>query len=165
MVKAKRETILKPGDGKALWFLGDLYVMKVTGDGSGGAFSVTEMTIAPAPRGGAPLHIHTKEDEVFYVLDGSLTFQVGERKVEATAGSCLYVPRGTLHGFANLRGTPLKALVLIVPAGFEKFFEELGEAAKTLTLPPPSVIAPDISKITAVAKKYGTEVKGPPPGR
>ncbi|MSQ14078.1 MAG: cupin domain-containing protein [Dehalococcoidia bacterium] len=111
------------------------------------------------------MHIHTKEDEVFYVLDGALTYQVGDRKVEATAGSLLYVPKGILHGFSNLCSTPAKVLVFIAPAGFEKFFEEIGEPAKALTLSPKTFAPPDLDRITAVAKKYGTEVKGPPPGR
>lgn len=58
MTATGSNTVLEPGEGKALWFLGDLYVNKLTGDETGGAFAVTEMTIAPAPRGGAPLHIH-----------------------------------------------------------------------------------------------------------
>ncbi|MSQ14982.1 MAG: cupin domain-containing protein [Dehalococcoidia bacterium] len=155
--------VVLPEEGKRLWFLGDLYVIKVPGEKSNGLFSVTEMTIAPAPGGGAPLHIHSKEDELFYVLDGALTYQVGEHILEASAGACLYVPRGVLHGFSNPRKDPVKALVFITPAGFEKFFEELGEAATTLSLPPPTYVPPDLEKVTALGMQYGTEVKGPPP--
>ncbi len=161
MTSPGKGAIVQPDGGKALWFLGDLYVVKLATP----AFSVTEMTIAPAPRGGAPLHIHNREDEVFYVLDGALTYQVGDEKVEVAGGSVLYVPRGVLHGFSNLRRRPARALVFICPAGFEKFFEEVGQPAGALTLPPPTVPAPPIERITAVAQRYGTEVKGPPPSR
>ncbi|MSQ40647.1 MAG: cupin domain-containing protein [Dehalococcoidia bacterium] len=156
--------VLRSGEGKALWFLGDLYVVKGAREVSKGAFSVTEMTIAPAPSGGAPLHIHTKEDEAFYVLEGALTYQVGEQTVEAVAGTVLHVPRGVKHGFPNLQKQPVRALVFISPAGFEKLFEELGEPAKALSLPPPTYTSSGIAKVTAVANRYGTEVKGPPPG-
>lgn len=138
MTATGSSAVLEPRESNALWFLGDLYVNKLTGDETSGAFAVTEMTIAPAPRGGAPLHTHSREDEVFYVLDGVPTYQIAERKMDAGAGTVLYVPRGTLHGFANHQQTPVKALVIIAPAGFERFFLELGEPASALTLPPAS---------------------------
>jgi quercetin dioxygenase-like cupin family protein len=133
------------------------------GERSAGAFSFLELTIAPAPRGGAPLHIHHREDEVFYVLEGELVYQVADRKVSAPTGSAVYVPRDTVHGFSNPRASPVRALVVIVPAGFEGLFRELGTPTTTRTLPPAGVPTPDPGALAAAAKRYGTEVLGPPP--
>ena len=86
----------------------------------------------------------------FYVLEGELNIRVGERTVTATAGAFVLVPRGTVHTFANAGTASAKLLILISPAGFEQFFEEIAGP-------------PDLAKIMALAPKYHLEIVGPPP--
>ena len=85
-------------EGEALWFLGVLAIIKASGETTGGRCAIIEHL---APRGaGSPLHVHSREDEWFYVLDGELTFWVGGRIINAPAGSFVYGPRGVPHTFA-----------------------------------------------------------------
>jgi len=83
----------------------------------------------------APPHYHKLEDESFYILEGEIDFYVGEQKVKAKAGDFIILPRNVPHHFELVTDTA-KALLLITPAGFEVFFEEFGQPAKTLDLPP-----------------------------
>ena len=98
---------------------------------------------------GPPLHVHKAEDEAFYVLEGELRVQVGERIIHGTAGAFVFIPKGTAHTFAKAGTEPARMLVIISPAGFEQFFEEVGGP-------------PDMDKIMAAAERYGFEVVGPP---
>src|SRR5450755_216726 len=89
---------LGAGEGEALWFLGILATVKAGTESTGGRVAVIEHL---APRGsGSPLHVHHREDEWFYVLEGELTFWVGGEIVTGTAGSFVYGPRGIPHTFA-----------------------------------------------------------------
>ncbi|HKB45646.1 MAG TPA: cupin domain-containing protein [Chitinophagaceae bacterium] len=81
-----------------------------------------------------PQHFHKYEDESFYILDGVIDFQAGEKKFIAGAGELVVLPREIPHSFNLITGTA-KALLLITPAGFEKVFKEFGRPAQTLDLP------------------------------
>ena len=146
-----------PGEGEMRWVVDDLVTFKVSGDDAAGAFTLGEEIIPP--QGGPPPHMHTREDETFYVLEGELEFVVGERNISATAGSVVYGPRGVLHSFRNVGSTPSRMAVIITPAGLEKFFEEVGEPVTDLSSPPDG--PPDIGRLVAVARKYGIEVPAP----
>jgi mannose-6-phosphate isomerase-like protein (cupin superfamily) len=71
-----------------------------------------------------PLHVHHRTDEAFYVLEGELSVQIGQRHVKAPAGAMVLVPRGTMHRYANEGSSPARFLVIISPAGFEQYFVE-----------------------------------------
>lgn len=157
-------TFVPPEGGKATWFLGHLFVKKADGQVTSGAYSLVEHLVAPLPLIGAPPHVHHGEDEAFYVLDGTVSFQVGDRRVEAGPGSFVLVPRGTLHGFSNPGEKPARVLVIISPSGFERFFEEAGEPARSRTLPPSPSGPPDVERLSAIGRKYNLEIKGPSPG-
>src|SRR5918998_1147538 len=117
-----------PDEGRMLWVVGELLTLKMTGSDTDGAFALIE-EVTP-PQGGPPPHMHTREDETFYVLEGELKFVVGERNISATAGSVVYGPRGVLHSFRNVGSTPSRMVVIITPAGLEKFFEGGREPVK-----------------------------------
>jgi mannose-6-phosphate isomerase-like protein (cupin superfamily) len=107
-----------PGDeGKLLPRIGLLKASSLQTDG---AFEIIEYTGPAAP----PPHIHEQRDEAFFVLNGLFKFILGTEVIEATPGAFIFVPRGTRHGF-SLEGTG-RALLLVIPAGLEGFFEELG---------------------------------------
>ncbi len=147
-----------PGEGKALWVAGDLLTLKVVGDDTDGAFALME-ELTPS-QGGPPPHIHHREDETLYVLEGEYEVLVGENTVRAGAGSVIRVPRHVLHTFKNVSTTPSRLLALKTPAGLERFFEEVGDPATDDASPPPFG-QEQIRRLVATAPKYGVEI--PPP--
>lgn len=112
--------VLGPGDGRGYPCGGGMRaVFKADGDETGSRYSVSEWWIEP---GGPAVHPHRHEanEELFYVLEGTITFRAGEREVDASAGAFLRIPAGVLHGFENR--TPHRAGVLnvFIPGGFEQ---------------------------------------------
>ncbi len=112
---------------------------------------------------GPPLHLHKREAEGFYVLEGEVTFAVGDQTVKASAGSFVHVPAKIKHAF-RVDSPTARFLTCITPAGLAGFFEEAGEPAKTPTLPPAAGEAPDVKRLAALMVKYDQEVLGPPLG-
>jgi quercetin dioxygenase-like cupin family protein len=150
---------LDPNQGEALWFLGILATVKAGTESTGGRVAVIEHL---APRGsGSPLHVHHREDEWFYVLEGELTFWVGGEIVTGTAGSFVYGPRGIPHTFAVSSDTA-RFLLVTEPAGFENFMRALAEPATELKIPAPATEPPDVEAMTRLAAEYGIEILGPP---
>jgi len=103
------------------------------GEESDGAVSTVESTM-PARAPGPPLHSH-EFDEAFYILDGDLTFQLGDERVIAAAGELVFAPRGVPHTVANLTDAPAAYLLVLTPAGFEREFAR--RAAKEAGVAPP----------------------------
>ncbi len=150
---------LGPGEGEARWFLGILATIKASTKTTSGRVAVIEHL---APQGsGSPLHIHHREDEWFYVIDGELTLWVGGKVIVAPAGSFVFGPRGIPHTF-TVTSAEARFLLVTEPAGFEGFLRALSEPATALTLPPASVQPPDPERMMAVAAEYGLEIIGPP---
>ena len=148
-----------PGEGEALWFLGILATVKSSAETTGGAVAVIEHQ---APRGaGSPLHVHSREDEWFYVLEGELTFWVGGEVSVAPAGTFVFGPKGIPHTFI-VSSEEARFLLVTEPAGFEQFMRAVGEPAARLEIPPPATEPPDVAALTAAAAQYGIEIVGPP---
>lgn len=141
-----------------MWSLGGRFTTKLAGTEREGRFAVVEALASQSTE--PPLHVHHREDEAWYVLDGKMTFYVGDEALETTAGSFVFAPQGIPHTF-TVDVEPTRALVFAAPAGFEQFALELGEPATGdeprvgLRVPPPEVLGP-------VAERYGIEVVGPP---
>jgi quercetin dioxygenase-like cupin family protein len=169
MIRPKEEDAMDVGtqpyalaseEGQAVWFLGTLVIMKATGEQTGGAFGLIDNLM---PAGFAsPYHMHRNEDESFYVVEGEMTFYLGEERVKAEAGAFVYGPRGVPHGFEVDGPEPARILLQNYPAGFEGFPVEVGEPAKELSIPPAE--PPDMDKLMALAAKYDIEILGPLPG-
>lgn len=149
-----------PGQGASYWVLGDLYTFKAIGEETGNAYALVEITVRPG--GGTPPHIHSHEDEAFFVQEGELEFQLDERTVVATPGTFLHSPKGQLHRFTNTGSTPAKLLCWVTPAGLEKFFMSAGFPAETTSFEPPAVRPEDIERILSGAGQYGLEIIPPP---
>jgi mannose-6-phosphate isomerase-like protein (cupin superfamily) len=153
-----RPFLVKPGERDPIWSLGGHFTTKLARDDADGAFSLTEAIAFRSTE--PPLHVHSREDEAWYVLDGQMTFQVAGEDFVATAGCFVFAPRGLAHAFTVDR-EPTRVLVLAAPAGFEHFAADLGVPAlgetprDDLVLPTPDVLGP-------VAERYGIEVVGPP---
>ena len=114
-----------PGDGSR-FDLGGLGVhFKVRGEQTGGSFAIVEHPIEP--RVLVDPHTHRYEDELSYVLEGTIWARVGDREVEASVGSYVWKPRGVLHTFWNAGPQPARVLEVISPAGFERLFQQVAE--------------------------------------
>ncbi len=152
--------LMKPGQGSSYWVLGDLYIFKAVGEETGQAYALVEVQIQP--QNGTPPHIHSRENEAFYVQEGTFEFQLDDQIVVATPGTFLHSPKGQLHRFTNRGSTLGKMLIWVTPAGLEKFFMAVGQPlANHPSLP--TVSPEDIEKIMATAPQYGLEIIPPPP--
>jgi mannose-6-phosphate isomerase-like protein (cupin superfamily) len=137
-----------------IWIVGDTMTFKATGESTGGSLALVENLTAPD--GGPPPHIHTREDEFFYVLDGSFEIRIGDELRAVGPGGFAYVPRGTVHNFRNTAETPSRILAGFTPSGMEGFFRESGRPA-TDDGPAPPVDQDEIARTMAAAPKYGLE--------
>jgi quercetin dioxygenase-like cupin family protein len=159
MVGEERECglVLKPGEGKAVWFLGNLTVVKATAETTNGAYGLVESLV---PAGASPpMHVHHREDESFWVLEGALKIFCGEETYDAPAGSYIFLPRDVPHTFKVVSETPVRLLTLMTPGGGEQFFVEAGRPAERMTLPPAG--PPDLAKLEEVAIRFGSEFYKP----
>ena len=150
---------LKQGEGEALWFFGSLAILKASTETTAGRVTVIEQVARQG--NGPPLHVHHREDEWFYILEGELTFWVGGKIIKAPAGSFVYGPRDIPHTFTVTSPQALN-FVVTEPAGFERFMRTLGEPAAAHTIPPASVPLPSRERIMAAAAEFGLEILGPP---
>src|SRR5215218_722416 len=162
---ASRTFAHEPGEGEALWWLGVLATIKVTGEQTGGQYALVEIL---APDGyGSVLHVHHQEDEGFYILEGEMTFYVGEQTIKARPGSYLFGPKDIPHSFTVDSG-PAKLLFVFSPAGLEGLVREMGEPARARAVPSQLEGLPDeaeMQRMAAIATRYGAEILGPPPSR
>jgi hypothetical protein len=117
----------------------------------------------------SPWHVHTDEDEWFFVLEGNLTVYVGDTRVDLTAGGFAFGPTGVPHTFIGAGPDPTRVLVGLSPVLFEGFLREVGRPAPARVLPPsPAGPPPDPERMASIAKRHGVIVlgpPGPPPGR
>ena len=120
--------------GRALWHLGALLVFKALGEETDGQFWALEGMADQHMA--VPLHSHSVEDEVWYVLEGNINFIIGDQTLEAGPGSFAYIPRNTPHTF-QVRSATARWFGFGTPAGLDRWFFETGIPAKSLTLPPP----------------------------
>lgn len=105
--------------------------------------------------------MHTRESEVFYVIEGHLDYEAGGHLHQLTAGSTMYLPRGVPHRFRIRGETPARILALTAPAGLIDLYRQVGVDADQRT--PPAMPDPDeIARWATVAPRFGLEVLGPP---
>jgi mannose-6-phosphate isomerase-like protein (cupin superfamily) len=152
-------TLKQSTEGRTIGVVGDVYRFLATGDDTDGKYAFWEAIVPPG--GGPPPHVHSREEEGFYILEGEITFTIGEKRIVATARMFANMPVGTPHSFKNESGKSARMLISVAPAGLEQMFFEVGQpvAPGAKTAPPPS--KEDIEKFLAVAPRYGIEVKLP----
>ena len=151
---------LQPDEGEALWFLGFLATIKANSEGTGGRVAVIQH-FGPQ-HSGSPLHVHHRENEWFYVLEGELTIWVDGQVIRAPAGSFVFGPQDTPHTFTVSSPEGARFLLVTEPAGFESFMRSCSEPAQSLTLPPPPSKPPDVERLAAIAAEHGIDILGPP---
>jgi quercetin dioxygenase-like cupin family protein len=154
-------SVLEAQEGRALWHLGALLVFKALGAETNEQFWALE-GLADQHMA-VPLHAHSREDENWYVLEGEIAFTVGEETRIGGPGTFVYIPRNVPHTF-QISSATARWFGIGTPAGLDQWFFETGEAAQTLTLPPPPSGPPDVGALIASLQAYGTETVGPPPG-
>jgi quercetin dioxygenase-like cupin family protein len=152
-------------EGEAFWLLGMLQTVRIGRDDTAGQYGLLEIVVPPGI--GSPWHVHPEEDEWFYVLDGEISFWVGDTHLSLTAGSFAFGPKGVPHTFyAEAAGA--RALVGFQPMQFEGFLREVGEPAPERVVPPPMTSAPDMARLIPIGARNGLVIlgpPGPPPGR
>ena len=152
-------TIRKPNEGRTIAVVGDVYRFLATSEDTNGKYAMWEALVPPG--GGPPPHVHSREEESFYILEGEITFQIGEEREVATAGVFANMPVGTPHSFKNESGKPAKMLITVAPAGLEEMFFEFGvplPEGSTSTLPPTK---DEIDTLLTIAPRYGIEIRVP----
>jgi quercetin dioxygenase-like cupin family protein len=153
------QVVLPNAPGREAYYVeNSLYTFLATGAQTNGQLSLFDFAIPP--QAGPPVSIHTGEDEAFYVLDGNLTFTVGNQTVVGTPGTFVYFPVGVPRNFKNLGTTTAKMLSFYLPSGFENFFREVGGQPVTDTsapIPPPL----PLEQAVPIAIKYGLQVVDP----
>ena len=143
--------------GDTLRHQGALVRVPVAGEATGGRFALIETR---ARRGdGPPRHLHTREDEVVYVLEGRLTVYRGEEPLDAPAGTCVLLPRGGEHTY-RVESEEARLLVFLLPAGLEGCYRELDQAARGAD-GAPGEGSDQVERLVATAARYGVEITGP----
>lgn len=132
-------------------FLGIPLTIRLPGRETNGALSIVELNDHPG--GIAPQHIHQREDETFLILEGEYEFDVGGEVFLAAAGATVFGPRGIPHGYRYLGNTPGRILLLITPAGVERWFEEINALSPDKR--------PDLPHILEMGRHYGLEFLPP----
>lgn len=145
------------GEGEAWWWLGGLAEIKLSAEQSGGAISIVEITEPPGAE--APLHVHHREDEGFWILEGSATFEVAGTTVEAAPGDFLFGPRDVPHRYV-VGDSGCRMLFVLTPGGFEGMIRAMSRPATERTLPPAEEEPPDMSGMDEVFASYGCEIVG-----
>jgi mannose-6-phosphate isomerase-like protein (cupin superfamily) len=137
---------------------GDPHERAASARTTGGALGLIEALVPPGFS--PPLHVHSREDEPMYVIEGRVTFQVGDQHFEAGPGSFVFLPKDVPHTFVVEGDAPARILELALPGGLERFHVEGGKPAEGPGLPPPA--APDIAMLDQLAARYGVRHIGPP---
>ncbi|MBI2806590.1 MAG: cupin domain-containing protein [Planctomycetes bacterium] len=152
-------TLRATTEGRTIAVVGDVYRFLATGDDTNGKYALFEAIVPPG--GGPPPHIHSREEEGFYILEGEITFTINGERVVAKAGMFANMRVGTPHSFKNESGKPAKMLISVAPAGLEQMFFEVGVplAEGATTAQPPT--KEEIEKLLAIAPRYGVEIRLP----
>lgn len=157
-----RTSPVTPTPNAVEWHLGSLMIWHVSATDSGGLLSLGEVVVRPGAE--PPLHVHAREDETWFVLEGTVLFQRGHERILASAGDALLLPRGIPHGFA-VRSDRARMLHVYTPGGIEAAFHEVSIPAPARELPPAQPAPPDAAtraRIEAAYAARGVTFVGPP---
>ncbi len=140
----------------AFWWQGSLYQIKARAETTGGALGLVEATFYKGF--GPPLHVHRREDEGLYVIEGEIRFRQGDDEFIGGPGSWVWGPRGLPHTF-KVESEAARALILVTPGGFERMFEVGGVPLSETSQPPVQEYDPEAA--VAISQQFGFEVVGP----
>lgn len=144
--------IIHPSEGKKVNPTpAENLIFKLTGEDTNGALDLVEGTIGY--QAGPVMHIHQDQDEIFYILDGSLHWRIGEETLDTEAGDTVYVPRGVPHTYINLSEKPARAIAVFSPGGFDRFMDAWTALLAT---------SPSPEEMGELAARYNQVAVGPP---
>jgi quercetin dioxygenase-like cupin family protein len=151
------EVIVTPSQREdAFWWQGGLYRMKARAADTGGSLGLVEASLYGGF--GPPLHVHRREDEAFYVIEGEIRFRQGDEELLCGSGKWVWGPRDVPHTF-KVESERARVLILVTPGGFERMFEVGGVPVSES--PDPPAQAYDPAHTVAISKQFGFEVVGP----
>src|SRR5438552_6811603 len=155
MAAPHQPSIKTPPQGRTVAVVGDVYRFLATGEDTIGKYALWEAILPPG--GGPPPHVHSREEEGFYVLEGEITLFLGDQRLTASAGMFANMPVGTPHSFKNEGGKPARMLISVAPAGLEQMFFEVGVPVPpgATTAAPPT--REEIEKLLAAAPRSRIE--------
>lgn len=158
MNEDRSPVVFAKGGGEALWCVGALSTVKAEGAQTGGAYALVE---DHAPRGaGTPMHRHVDDDEAFYVLEGELSFYLGNAlPFRAGSGAFVLIPGGSVHAF-RVESPTARYLIITTPHHLQ-FYRAMAEPARERAIPPEAEL--DMEMIGAACEAYGVEFIGPAP--
>jgi quercetin dioxygenase-like cupin family protein len=152
----KAFTVVAARDGRTaapLNIVGEETLVKVSAEDSEETLAFFHL-VAP-PMSGPPRHVHTREDELFYILEGELVFELDGERHTVRAGDTVYLRRGVVHAYQNFTTSDARLLIATTPGVFSGFFVELSAVTPLGGLPP-------LDKLDAISTKYGMTRLGPP---
>jgi quercetin dioxygenase-like cupin family protein len=133
--------------------VGEETLVKVSPADSDGALAFFHL-VAP-PMTGPPRHVHSREDELFYVLEGEIVFELDGARHSVGPGGTVYLRRGVVHAYQNFSATDARLLIATTPGGFSDYFVELSAACPPGGMPLLEVFGP-------LSEKYGITILGAP---
>jgi len=125
------------------------------GTETGASMGIFELVVPPGARVPPP-HSHTRNEEVAYVLEGTLRYSVGEETRDLAAGERMYTPRGAVHGFSNPHGQVARALIVLTPDIGAQYFRDVAEVVAAPGGPSPA-------RLAEVMTRYGLVLAPPKP--
>ena len=148
--------IIGPREGRTqapLNVVGEELLVKAAGTDTKDRFAFFHAT-AP-PMSGPPLHVHSREDELFYILEGEIVFQIANQRTVAKVGTTIFAPRESVHAYQNFTKHTARLLIMVTPAGVDRLFEEMSASAHGMPMPDPVILE-------SLFTKYGLRMIGPP---
>ncbi|MFE0756359.1 cupin domain-containing protein [Inquilinus sp. NPDC058860] len=139
-------------DGKEFVLAGIVMKRLLSGDQTAGQFCLFENRSDGHTR--TPIHVHARDDETVYVIEGELTAVIDGRPRRLTTGESVFLPRGVPHQLVNLSGNPGRYILIGTPALFDRFLEEAGHEVQ-----PGEAVGPptpeEIERLRQAAPKFG----------
>src|SRR5688572_23213669 len=146
---------LRPDQGEFFSIIGGGVRMLADSAATGGQCTILEAPIPPGE--GPPLHKHTHEDEVFFILEGRFKFRLDDREFLGEAGAFNYAPRGSMHTFKNVGPATGRLYIVCMPGGIDKPFRAMKDPPTGSNHPKPG---PD--QVVAILEQHGITFHGPP---
>jgi quercetin dioxygenase-like cupin family protein len=149
-----------PSDKEVLLWLGELAIIHTTGKETDGRYSMVELFATK--EGEVPWHVHHREDEGFFIIDGEMTVYIGDKVIKGKPGDFIFAPKDVPHMYTVDTPGYVRVLMVFSPAGFEDFVRATSVQATSLIPPPPETIEIDYEQLMKIAEKFGTSFVDPP---